>query len=311
MLRDVSPCPCILVGTAGPNTMVSGAVFADGVISQPLTGYVPLIPCKGASDKSPIEATAYRVALLFRALKLSLEELDDYYSQLVVPAPPRTSSCPTPASYADPSGAVSAAHAPSFIGPHFTKFSMPDGTEVPLEYTARMPVDHHDKAVFKALADTGSGSKTRVIVKFTHAYSRKGHELLARADTPLAPKPWFRDWVESVGSHVVVMDLVDVCDRPLSDADRAPLRRAIDLLHKHELVFGDLRAPNILTTPDGRVLLVEFDWCGKVGEMRYPIGIDMGEEMAWHKGVEPGCLIEKEHDEHLLDKLFSPAGHKL
>ena len=312
ILRDVSPCPCILIGTAGPNMMVSGAVFADGVISQPLTDYVSLIPCQGGSDKSPEEATSYRIALLFRAVRIALEELDDYYSQLVVPAPPRTSSGPTPASYADSSGAVSAAHTPPFIGPHFTKFSMQDGTEVELEYTGRMsgahPLDH---AMFTALADTGSGTKTRVVVKFTYRYSREGHELLAHADPTLAPKLWFCDRVKSVGTYVVVMDFVDECDRPLSDADCASLRRAVDVLHEHNFVFGDLRAPNVLTTPDGRVLLVDFDWCGKVGEARYPSEVWMAGETPWAEGMGSEGLIKKEHDVLLLNQLIAPEGHEL
>ena len=113
---------------------------------------------------------------------------------------------------------ASAAPEPSYIGPYFTKFLTHDGTEVTLKHTGRIPGAHQDKAVFAAPADTGSGTKTQVVVKFCDACSGEGHELLAHSDPPLAPKLWFCDRVESVGMYVVGMDHVDECDRPLSDA---------------------------------------------------------------------------------------------
>ena len=69
---------------------------------------------------------------------------------------------------------------------------------------------------------------------------------------------------------VVVMDYVrgaaveGVLTNP---AHIASLRSAITTLHEHGLVFGDLRRPNVLLMGD-RVVLVDFDWCGKEGEAR-------------------------------------------
>ncbi|KAI0244944.1 hypothetical protein BJV78DRAFT_1098897, partial [Lactifluus subvellereus] len=48
------------------------------------------------------------------------------------------------------------------------------------------------------------------------------------------------------------------------------VKQAIRLLHSRKLVFGDLRLPNILVK-DESVMFVDFDWCGKAGEARYPI----------------------------------------
>lgn len=53
-------------------------------------------------------------------------------------------------------------------------------------------------------------------------------------------------------------------------------------------MFGDLR-----------VVLIDFDLCGKAGETRYPSDIMLLGRICWHKGVGRGRLIAKEHDEHL------------
>ena len=89
------------------------------------------------------------------------------------------------------------------------------------------------------------------------------------------------------------MNFVAGCDRPLSDADRAFLRRVVDRLYAH----------------DGRVLLDDLEWCGKAGEARYPGDFYMGEEVVWCEGVKGRGLIEKAHVEY-PDKLIVPEGHE-
>lgn len=50
-------------------------------------------------------------------------------------------------------------------------------------------------------------------------------------------------------------------------------------------------------------MLVDFDWCGKVGEARYPVDINLDGEIDWHKGVVRGGKLEIEHDLYLLKAL--------
>ncbi|ESK87100.1 hypothetical protein Moror_11907 [Moniliophthora roreri MCA 2997] len=85
------------------------------------------------------------------------------------------------------------------------------------------------------------------------------------------------------------------------------LKRAVGTLHDQGYVFGDLRSSNILVEPepDGegrriRVALVDFDWAGKEGEVRYPVGISVNGGINWPEGVVPRGLITKEHDEYWL-----------
>lgn len=89
---------------------------------------------------------------------------------------------------------------------------------------------------------------------------------------------------------------------------RRNMREALDVLHDADLVFGDLRSPNVLVVSEadgkrsGR--LVDFDWCGKVGEARYPAGLNQSEHMKWPEGAEKRSLIEKEHDDAMFGMLF-------
>ena len=45
------------------------------------------------------------------------------------------------------------------------------------------------------------------------------------------------------------------------------VRRAIALLHAENLVFGDLRTPNVLI--DDGVKLIDYDWCGVDGTVHH------------------------------------------
>jgi tRNA A-37 threonylcarbamoyl transferase component Bud32 len=49
----------------------------------------------------------------------------------------------------------------------------------------------------------------------------------------------------------------------------AELQRLMDDFHEKDLVHGDLRAANIICKDDF-VMLIDFDWGGKDGEVFYP-----------------------------------------
>jgi serine/threonine protein kinase len=44
----------------------------------------------------------------------------------------------------------------------------------------------------------------------------------------------------------------------------------LDLLHAANLVFGDLRPPNVMITKAKEVKLIDFDWAGDLGQAQYP-----------------------------------------
>jgi RIO-like serine/threonine protein kinase len=47
------------------------------------------------------------------------------------------------------------------------------------------------------------------------------------------------------------------------------VEQALGILHAKNIVFADLRHPNIMIDKDGHVLLIDFDWCGVHEESTY------------------------------------------
>jgi len=82
------------------------------------------------------------------------------------------------------------------------------------------------------------------------------------------------------------------------------VRNAIDALHEKNLVFGDLREPNVLFS-GGKVFLIDFDWAGKEGEARYPRRLLSQGKWPAELRKLGGQLITYDHDFCMLDKLFS------
>ncbi|KAK7437614.1 hypothetical protein VKT23_018513 [Stygiomarasmius scandens] len=286
-IRQACCCPSLLIGMAGPNLTVSGAVFTDHLISQRLTDYIYLGPVPSyGSQSSPHIQRIYRVAQLIRALEGTLEELRSFYMQL--------KPLPQPSD--------------GFCYPHFDRYSV--GHEnFQITYLERLCPELPTTAVFKAEArDIDSGATCEVVVKFTYSYGKEGHELLAKCG--LAPALKYCEREDSVGGMlVVVMDWVTdqfFVSRMEDDEVIQSLRTAVKVLHDNGLVFGDLREPNVLVNRQEKtVKLIDFDWCGPDRSARYPITINLNTDPSfpyinWHSGTKRGGLIAKVHDAHMF-----------
>ena len=112
---------------------------------------------------------------------------------------------------------------------------------------------------------------------------------------------------------MVVMDYIDGDTRASAkkgkflDEKRMPfvrskVRHAIEVLHNRNLVFGDLRSPNVMITKTNQVKLIDFNWAGEEGQARYPSLISS--DIRWVAGVEALGVIKMEHDKEMLDRLF-------
>ncbi|KAF9779195.1 hypothetical protein BJ322DRAFT_1113551 [Thelephora terrestris] len=75
-IREASCCPALIIGMPGPNIIVSGAVFADKIITQTLTDYISVIPRPNRNNRSPFDDAGYRIAHLFCALKECINNLE-------------------------------------------------------------------------------------------------------------------------------------------------------------------------------------------------------------------------------------------
>jgi hypothetical protein len=227
------------------------------------------------------------VARILRALQLSNKSLTAYYSELKTMGVLGRDGKPIP--------------------PHFREVEI-GGTQYKLDYTKRLAEGSEEKAVFVANLES-EGSKFEAVVKFAHSYCEAAHKLLV--NELLAPRLHFCKKLEDVGMYVVIMDLVKepagitemLGDQEFTTKVAKNMEKAVRLLHAAGMVHGDLRRPNILVQESGNVQIIDFDWCGKEGEVRYPATINLA-QIHWADGVTREGMIKKEHDREMLKDLL-------
>ena len=189
-------------------------------------------------------------------------------------------------------------------------------TMVEFDYIAPLQPDLSTCCVFHA--KTKESPPRDIVVKFVQRYSRKVHAILAevkmapallyygRLDHGVAAK-YGRRW------RMVVMDYFK--GQPSYEGERhknvnvaQQVLKAINLVHKHGYVLGDVRPPNVVIGEENVVKLIDFDWSGKWkegdGGVQYPAYMSKG---IWVDGVEPTGKIEKSHDLAMHEKWFSPS----
>jgi Protein kinase domain len=245
MIRKICPCPSIILAIAGPWLCVLGGIYLEKVVIQPLTEYIWL----GGNDFD--EKQLRFSAQLCYALKSAISTLELYYHTL---------------------GSKlwdSIAPNPIFDGFPFIR-------EVGLKkftYLSRLVPEYPNKLVYKAKFDDDDEHRM-VVVKFVTTYNAQAHSILAKHG--LAPTLHYAGTNDSQaslysGHYIIVMDFVE--GRPVVDAlsERQfnQVVQAIQCLHSNDLVFGDLRPPNVLIVEEN-VMIIDFDWCGEAGVARYP-----------------------------------------
>ncbi len=100
----------------------------------------------------------------------------------------------------------------------------------------------------------------------------------------------------------------------LSDADKERVRHKVTsvvrTLHQEGFVHGDIRESNIfidvesLTSDDVTIHLIDFDWAGPIGEVKYPVDVNKI-TVRRPDGVEGGGLITERHDIDMTSFLFT------
>jgi serine/threonine protein kinase len=201
----------------------------------------------------------------------------------------------------------------SHLFPYINSYSI-NGNEVRFKYLQRLKPER-TSSVFKAQVLDDSKF---IVVKFVRRYNEEAHALLANFN--LAPQLYYvePEPQQSFATgqilvrrpRMIVMEYVDG-DSP-RDAfyhEKPPqnffddINEAIEKLHQKDLVFGDLRGPNIIVGERGNVKLIDFDWCGEAGKARYPPDLNDSSTIGWHPGVKKQGLMEKEHDVWMQDVL--------
>lgn len=255
---------------------VSGAIHLENVVAQSFTDYVWLGGTPWLDERVTV------VSSIFTALRHAFVNLDTFYTALPYNTEP--SAQPT-------------------LFPRISAFTSPAG-QTRFEYLEQL--GGNLEAVFKCT--TLGDKKEHIVVKFVRQYNLRAHQILAEAN--LAPKLLFADDLTGPptagGMWMVVMEYVD--GRTLDDvspliasATYKQIEKAIGILHEHDIVFGDLRPPNIIVRSVGGPVLVDFDWCSKHSEGKYPA--DLNQDIKWHPDVEEFGLMRKEHDIFMLGHL--------
>ena len=181
-----------------------------------------------------------------------------------------------------------------------------------LAIMARPPGANEDTVMSSsvdALADT-----VEVVVKFTARYHPEAHRLLATEG--LAPV--LHACVPVCGGlFMVVMDRVhgELAWEVVNRGELLPydiykdVQDAIALLHSNNLVFGDLRTPNIMVVPGesgsdarSRGMLIDFDWVGTHGIGRYPASLNDGLPDWAPSSIQRYGIMDKAHDLLMLNK---------
>ena len=177
----------------------------------------------------------------------------------------------------------------------------------PTSYTSLKDSVSHDFLYSQAMPSTlvffGIEETTPIVIKFVRRYSSDAH--IFCADRGFAPE--LRGFNELPGGwYMVVMEDISRCYRQAeSSADlvknRDEMTEKIVMFHQNHYVHGDIRNTNVMVRKDGEAgfMLVDFDWAGINGRVRYPSNINIT-GVTRPKDVYDGELITAEHDMEMV-----------
>jgi hypothetical protein len=263
------PCP-------GPYICFAGAVLTDRLQLETLIR--PLLMRVNYHE----EENALQAARTLGAFRRAIQELKQHYQKL--PAPRRLLNLP-------------AADMERLIFPYPSSFTV-EGSEIQFTYVSRF-LD--SKLMFLAKA-----GESDILIKFTRRYSEDAHRHCAKEN--VAPKLYAVQHLAG-GWLMAVMEYLDPevyqCLLPPPDPKlQEGMRQVVHTLHSGDFVHGDVRGPNVMvshTESGSKVMLVDFDWAGPAGKVRYPPNINPA---LFPAGVECGKSILKEHDLEMVDRMF-------
>ena len=187
--------------------------------------------------------------------------------------------------------------------PYPSSYKGKSGRQVVFKYDQRIG----DRLLYLATSEDGE----RLFIKFTHRYGEDAH----RACSDAGVSPRLHAVVGLPGGWLmVVMDYLDPNTfKHVSAYDtglKLAVHKAVGVLHDRGFVHGDLRDCNMMCTKVNgawSALLLDFDWSGKHGEVRYPGGIN---RTTVYRPIEVqgGVLIRMEHDRAMIEHIFHTFG---
>ncbi|KAH9000159.1 hypothetical protein EDB92DRAFT_1939906 [Lactarius akahatsu] len=274
-IRESCCCPSFLIALAGPWMCIFGAVFVENVVVQQLTDFIWIggYPYDDRKLESvaipPWFSTQFPAVLPFCSALFCWRAC----CQLLVPGLP-----------------------------------LPGHSGYP---------KNPSKAMFVATTETGV-ERRNIVVKFTQRYNAEAHRHLAaerRAPELLYCSKEDHNSADFAGLIMIVMEYIDggktayqqYGNRRLDQRIFDQVEEALGILHGRNIVFNDLRYPNIMITKDQRVLLIDFDWCGEHEKVTYSVSLNDARNtpnsINWHPDVKRGGKMAKEHDTFMLNRM--------
>jgi hypothetical protein len=250
-IRDTCCCPAFFIAVVGPWLLVLGAVFVDRIVVQELTDFIWIGGHPFDDEK------IQRVARILAALGKGLGELEDYYSKLATRQSPKDSQRFFP----------------------FVRQFVAEGRVVKFSYKAYLVQkcpESHAKPIFLAAIEDGREPNRRVVVKFVQTYNATAHRLLAAAGR--APELLYCSTEDCESEYLrgLIMVMMGYLDgktaqkrykgKGLPPGAFEQVEKAVLTLHGEDIVFGDLRLPNIVVTDEGKVSSMTEFWVGIEGE---------------------------------------------
>nr|VWO96836.1 N/A [Ganoderma boninense] len=261
----LTACPILILAVEGTYVRVEAMCFSTEVYS------VELFTANLKEEQSPKER--YALAAKFQVVRNTVRKLCEFYTNLHAAMRPPTAPYlfPQPLSLLQcliPSPAPEVVHRLSSLNLNILQCD--DTSE-------------HWRPLYKGVISPEPSRIHRVYVKIVSGeYGVTAHELLAQQDPPLAPKLYWCGAITAGHTMVIMEELpLNVLDydyrgphpRKYNQDDidivERDIGRAVEILHEHDLVHGDLRDPNMIIAY-GRGYLIDFDAAGVEGVAKYP-----------------------------------------
>ncbi|KAI0703658.1 hypothetical protein C8T65DRAFT_709207 [Cerioporus squamosus] len=287
-LLDVFFGPSFVIAVVGSYIIICSAIFMSRVIVHRLTNYIWL-----ANSQLNDNTNVHQIACIFYMLKNALVRLRELYEQLESPGPDDVArNFPLVTAYRN--------------GKKIIRF----------RDTSYLKDVAEGCVTYRAVKCEGD-QPWEIIVKFVEHYGAAAHRLLTSHG--LAPKLLYYGniWLEGPEAEAVYIE-GETAHAMLSASKKCALpesvcsaiRCAVKLLHDNKMVHGDVRLGNLMIMkPTGaedddvekRVRIVDFDWAGIQGKVRYPLYLS--KVILWPAGVVDHALIQFEHDDEMVNRL--------
>jgi hypothetical protein len=264
VMSRMSSAPSFLAEVSGASLTISGAVYGESVYVDRLVPPVWLVNEEMNSEFRE------QIVRTLKALKVAVDELDEYYKCLIQVDQPRF--------------------------PCFQHYQSKDGVEMKIKYLKE--IKPH---LFKGVVD-----EKCVVIKYAERYSEAVHQLLA--DNGLAPELLATQQIGRFTAVVMVEleNAINIEEFLIKHRDQKSelllqCKKILEVLGAKNFVHGDLRPCNLLVS-ESQVYVTDFDWAGKENEVNYPLYLNHS-EISWPHGASDGLKITSQHDKYWIEEL--------